>query len=74
MGGTGYGGISGSANLVLDMHLGDRIIGELLFDTATESFAISYRRYISLLRQAVVSALICLLAERQISGETKLFA
>jgi hypothetical protein len=56
------------------MHLGDRIIGELLFDAATESFAVSYRRYISLLRQAVVSALICLLAERQISGQTKLLA
>ncbi len=34
--------MSGAANLVLDMHLGDRIIGELSFDPATESFAVSY--------------------------------
>lgn len=31
-----------SVNLVLDMHLGDQIIGELSFDTATETFAVNY--------------------------------
>ena len=28
--------------LILDMHLGEQIIGELSFDTATETFAVSY--------------------------------
>lgn len=31
-----------SVKLVLDMHLGDRIIGELSFDPDTETFAVSY--------------------------------
>ncbi|MEC4725550.1 HipA domain-containing protein [Shewanella sp. D64] len=31
-----------SVNLVLDMHLGEQIIGELSFDTATETFAVNY--------------------------------
>jgi serine/threonine-protein kinase HipA len=40
---AGISTVNTSVNLVLDMYLGDTVIGELSFDTATEAFAVHYR-------------------------------